>query len=117
MNKIASPNQLTQELRDLVTYCGSNQPSRDVVASKLRELADRVGTNSTITAGGPRPRSLGKWKHDAEETEKLLGSLSFQIAKMEHEGTVTADEAQEVFGLVTEAQKSLGGAIQAIDRI
>ena len=43
MNKIASPQELQAELRSIMAFIhASEKPDRDAVASKLRELADRV---------------------------------------------------------------------------
>ena len=42
MNKIASPQDLQNELTRLVAYCSEGQPSREKVASELRSLADRL---------------------------------------------------------------------------
>jgi len=52
MKKIANPQDLQDELRRLVAYCESDQPSRERLASDLNDLASRV-------ALGPRnPRSI-----------------------------------------------------------
>lgn len=47
MDKIASPQDLQLELRFLITACtkGSSRPSREKLAAKLNELADRVAAN------------------------------------------------------------------------
>jgi hypothetical protein len=53
MHKIASPQDLQAELRRLLAYSQEVQPSRQVLASELRELANRVagwGKKETITA-------------------------------------------------------------------
>ena len=43
MQKIASPQELSAELHRLLAYCsGTERPSREKLASELRELADRV---------------------------------------------------------------------------
>lgn len=47
MNKIASPQQLQQELQFLITACThGGSPSREKVAARLNELADRVAANT-----------------------------------------------------------------------
>jgi len=46
MRKIASPQELGSELRSLETFIqGSEQPSREVIARKLRDLADRLAAS------------------------------------------------------------------------
>ena len=45
MRKIASPQDLQAELRRLLAYSQSDQPSREMLASELRGLADRVAGN------------------------------------------------------------------------
>jgi hypothetical protein len=46
MNKIASPQDLRAEIHRLLAYCdGPGNPSRDRIASELRELADRVAVD------------------------------------------------------------------------
>jgi hypothetical protein len=40
--KIASPNDLTAEIRRIMAYCDEPNPSRRIIASQLRELAERV---------------------------------------------------------------------------
>lgn len=57
MDKIASPQQLQEELQDLVAYARSASPSRVALASALRGLAARVAAKTagslydTIRAG------------------------------------------------------------------
>jgi len=52
MDRIASPQDLTSELRRLLAYAEGEQPSREVLAAKLRELSVKVAADSapmTIT--------------------------------------------------------------------
>jgi len=42
MQKIASPQQLQTEIKRLMAYAEGDEPSRVVLATRLRELADRV---------------------------------------------------------------------------
>jgi hypothetical protein len=42
MDKIASPQELTQELRRLLAYCEGCEPSRQVLARELEGLANKV---------------------------------------------------------------------------
>lgn len=45
MQKIASPQDLTMELRQLLAYAGEERPSRIRLAADLRSLADRVAAD------------------------------------------------------------------------
>ena len=47
MDKIASPQELQAELRRLLAYSEGEQPSRQVLSSRLRELAVRLGAVKT----------------------------------------------------------------------
>jgi hypothetical protein len=42
MNKIASPLELQAELRSLLAYASSTNPSREKIATTLASLADRL---------------------------------------------------------------------------
>jgi len=76
MQKIASPRELQAELKSIIAFVhASEKPDRQVVASKLRELADRIsgerfelvyGTGGT---GGPYP-DLEKAKAMADRLMK-----------------------------------------------
>ena len=47
MKKIASPNELTQELRSLLAYSKTKNPSREKLAHDLSQLAQRVETTAS----------------------------------------------------------------------
>jgi len=44
MEKIANPQELAQELQTLLEYAQGPEPSREKLASDLRELANKVAT-------------------------------------------------------------------------
>lgn len=50
MRKIASPNDLEQELRSLLASCEKPNPSRVRLAHKLKDLASRVSTREKYAA-------------------------------------------------------------------
>src|SRR5688572_16033768 len=50
MNRIASPTDLQHELRALLVYARTESPSRIVIASTLRNLADRVAKKKQTDA-------------------------------------------------------------------
>jgi len=52
MHKIASPEELKGELRSLLAYAQSPNPSRTVLAQQLNALSQRVASNPL---GGPEP--------------------------------------------------------------
>ncbi len=55
MQKIASPQQLQAEIKAIMAFIHSSEkPDRQVVASKLRELADRVGGHTVVAFEGPK---------------------------------------------------------------
>lgn len=50
MLKIASPRELQAELKSIIAFVhASEKPDRQVVASKLRDLADRVGAKQDLS--------------------------------------------------------------------
>jgi hypothetical protein len=53
MNKIASPREVVSELRGLLAYCDECKPSRNVVASKLLELANRIAAVNEVELRRP----------------------------------------------------------------
>jgi hypothetical protein len=55
MDKLASPQELQAELRRLLAKCQEGQPSRKVMASELRALADRV---SGLERGAPNVEGM-----------------------------------------------------------
>lgn len=76
MKKIASPEELQTELRTLLAYSESPNPSRGRVAGALRGLADRVawGTNGVIIPSR-------RWKHKATgATASLYGAVPWSGA-------------------------------------
>jgi len=76
MDKIASPRELSSELRTLVAYSESATPSREKLARSLRLLADRVESNTKTANTGYEILSLlltsGNNKLD-DLTERLTG--------------------------------------------
>ncbi len=44
MDKIASPQELQHELREILAYSGTREPSRAILAESLRDLAAKVDT-------------------------------------------------------------------------
>jgi hypothetical protein len=73
MHKIAKPQDLQAELRRLLSYAGSDKPSRIKLAAELRGLADRVAGNP----GDPKPKFRLGDKVLSTLNPKMLGEVSF----------------------------------------
>jgi hypothetical protein len=54
MDKIASPRELTAELRRLLAYAGEETPSRERIASVLYDLAERVAAKAPAKLKGKK---------------------------------------------------------------
>jgi len=91
MDKIASPQELTQELRRLLAYAESANPSRQKLAAGLNGLAGRV-------AGEPFTTDEKLFQREREKVEKALEELREEIAaRFPSSGTRrTPPEAREV---------------------
>jgi len=60
MQKIASPQDLQAEIKAIMAFVhASEKPDRQVVASKLRDLADRVAAAPKMI--GKKPDEVAKW--------------------------------------------------------
>jgi hypothetical protein len=66
MDKIASPQELRTELQRLVAYCQTEQPSRECLASEIRQLADRIAEDPSGPLSRENQRLL-------DEIEKHIG--------------------------------------------
>ena len=64
MDRIASPNELAIELRQLLAYAERDHPSREKIASSLAALAERIA--------GPLPG----WREYSKAIEPLLEAIS-----------------------------------------
>lgn len=53
MKKIASPYEFRAELQQILAYSQTHQPSREVIASELRSLADRVAADRVAASDDP----------------------------------------------------------------
>lgn len=85
--RIASPNELAQELRQLLAYSGSEKPSRQLIASKLRELAHKVA--------GVQTRPL----HEiADEIQKDWKKVNY-AAKPYLEAMMGMDKVTDSYGM------------------
>lgn len=78
MDKIASPQDLQLELRFLITACnkgstGSSRPSREKLAAKLNELADRV---TDRVAANPPEQTVKMLKDKIKGAQAIYDQLS-----------------------------------------
>jgi hypothetical protein len=48
MRKISNTNELQTELRRLLSYCQTEQPSRERIASALNDLSERVASSGNL---------------------------------------------------------------------
>jgi len=82
MKKIASPDELTSELRSLLAYAESEQPSREKLASGLEGLAKRVAgdreshDHASVTENVDR-----KAERDKEALDEQLEALEDRIVE------------------------------------
>jgi len=77
MQKIASPQELTVELRKILDMAGEANPSRAVLAETLRSLAVRVGAEPELDAQKLRQmlnqaRGMGGMEVVEAELRRLL---------------------------------------------
>jgi hypothetical protein len=85
MDKIATPQDLQGELRQILAYCGTCQPSRAVVASKLRELAGQVAGTERAAPTKVTPQRAKEIVEQARAQAKF-GPWSDQLDKVMTEG-------------------------------
>ena len=79
MDKIASPQDLHVELQRLLAYAQSVKPSREKLASDLRELASRLAEDTS----GPLTRENQKLLNVVEEYSRGAG----KVLDVEYNGT------------------------------
>lgn len=68
MKRIASPAELSSELRNLLAYSASPNPSRTKMATRLREMATRLAGMERMFAVYANP--------DTSEVSEEFGSLA-----------------------------------------
>jgi hypothetical protein len=72
MHKIASPQDLQAEIHNILAFIrASERPSRQVIALKFRELADRVAADPTKEGVKDGPLA----KADQKEGKKIVGFI------------------------------------------
>ena len=79
MRKIANTDELTSELRRLLRYAASHQPSRVSIARELRTLSERL----VVAANKFRLESPGGYKGYAPTLEKAKDQAG-RISKQQH---------------------------------
>jgi len=110
MNKIASTQELSQELRKLLAYTETTKPSREKLAADLRALADRVaGVDKTAML--PGYEVMYRLVGGREKLDRLWSYLE------EVDGQ-TQDLAVEVCAKLAEKLRGAdNNVVEAIDRI
>jgi len=84
MDKLASPQDLQAELRRLIAYSQSDEPSRQKLASELHKLADRVSAQKTANTGFDILKTLIDY-NDYIKLYDRLDEADGQSAKLMHE--------------------------------
>ena len=99
MLKIASPQQLQNEILRILAYAQGDKPSREVLAHNLRELADRVA--GTRTAGMPAmvKRVVRMVRNEGVEEKPHKVMVKF---KSEADANKFEDRAKGNLGIVLE---------------
>lgn len=130
MDKIASPQELTVELRKLLNMAEGANPSRLELAEALRSLAERVEKEPAPAAIGPKHSLkvgdilVSSWGYDQTNIDyylvtKLLGSAMVEIreiGKKYVDSETTQDKVMPDVGHITGApmRKKVGpqGAVR-----
>ena len=108
MEKIATPADLSAELRTLLAYTTEQGPSREKLAQHLRGLADRVaarGNTRDLTSTAKRG------------VIQLRMYLSGEVMDRQDANNYQAEkEAQKVLDAANEAEASLDRVITLLDQ-
>lgn len=112
MNKIASPRDLEGELRQILAYCETSQPSRTVVASRLRELADQVVSTKAVVSRDVVATGLDlrQMVHKPAEADESLGSAYRSLINFK----LSIDAMQEI---PTYLKPHYNQTLKSIDKI
>lgn len=73
MQKIASPEHLTRELHEILSYAQSRHPERRRIASQLVGLAERVANVRLASRGTPL------YGHDSEQTAYVVDDYPYSF--------------------------------------
>ena len=89
MQKIASPQDLQAELKAVMAFIHhSEKPDRQVVAAKIRELADRVAGQKYAARFVPIEKAK---KGDMVEIEYKKEKVTGKVVRVKKDGVVTVD--------------------------
>ena len=89
MQKIASPQELQAELKAVMAFIHhSEKPDRQVVAAKIRELADRVAGQKYAARFVPIEKAK---KGDMVEIEYKKEKVTGKVVRVKKDGVVTVD--------------------------
>ena len=115
---IKTPQELANRIQGTLRLASKGEPSRDVLAKELKQIADELEEGSKTGSKDPRrPKSLDKFERDAECLVKDIKTLLLQISNIGDAGEATADEAQEVFELLDKAQVAIADALHVVRTI
>jgi DNA repair exonuclease SbcCD ATPase subunit len=102
MIKIASPQELTQELKSILSYAVSHEPKRSLVAHRLRDLADRVAFGSQVAVYSPEQEKLFTFLH---EKSKEMTGMKMEFDGLEEISDWAIKTHKEVYALKNEKPK------------
>lgn len=106
MDKIASPAELTAELRRLLAYAGEPEPSRAKVAESLHELADRLAAKAPAKLKGKKldkAIEAAYYRHGSGIQINMMSIPKiFREGQAAYEGAATHEEGEKA---IDEAMK------------
>jgi hypothetical protein len=98
MRKIASPADARSVLTGLVTYCKGPRPSRQVLASELRYLADRVAYSSD---------EAKQFREGEREALRAIKSLYQMVVKSPPQSPLQGTKGVAILKKLDHAQRDL----------
>ena len=112
MDKIASPQELAHELRRLLAYAGSHNPSRVKLASGLKKLARQmvVDEEAWMLASGAREAlsALEELSEGADDLAQIYRETPWKGRRLDLVRRDTRDALRTVGEIVDELE-ALGG--------
>ena len=120
MKKLASPEELTSELRSLLAYAEGDQPSREKLASDLNGLADRVAGRRAPWATNIYIRDFEALEKPADQLSEGLQDLLLAVGNLIHAGDLDDGELRDLKklgDLVGQTQSGISRVQSQIDRL
>ena len=113
MHKIASPQDLQAEIRSVMAYVHDHpgKPDREVVATKLRDLAERVAAKSRVLVGRSPEAVIRSFKVTISEMETdpdYRNKTPLDSRAAEPYVSNLAAHVKEIKGLDSDVARSIG---------